>query len=215
MTEIGRLLLPAVFAGAPRERKTMRTRTVLSTVVLALCMSASAIAGGTAKSPASLILHKADFPAATEYDWDVGEESGITDALKASGLEVQAASYLGMTYSRAKGGLRVSGGVFTTPSAAIAKRAFTIAKKQRDTFWKRFGEQTKPISVPLYGQQQFARIDPLDSTGIGTIELLVRRNAVLWLLAVNLERRPPPSTAELLGDLKTYASKQRARVGTG
>jgi hypothetical protein len=193
----------------------MHLRTISLTFVAGAVLAATALAGSAAKDPSSLILRKADFSATAQYDRTVGEDSGITDALAAHGIKVHAASYLGVSFSRAKGSLKVSGAVFTPASVAIAKRAFTIAKKQRDTFWKRIGAQTRPIGVLLYGQQQFARLDPFDPTGIGTIELLVRRNAVLWLLTVNLERRPPPSTSELLGDLKKYASKQKTRIGAG
>lgn len=193
----------------------MWIRSVILAIGAVAALATTALAAQAVTNPTSLILHRADFPAAADYDWAVGEDSGITDALKANGIKVQAASYLGMTYSPTKGGLKVSGGVIALGSDRIAKRAFALAKKQRDSFWKRIGERTTPITVPLYGQQQFARLDPFDSTGIGTIELLVRRNTVLWLLTVNLERRPAPKTAELLRYVKTYALKQKARVGAG
>ena len=193
----------------------MRLRTTFLVLVAAAAAAAGALAAPVAKDPSSLILRKSDFARGADYDASSGDDIGIGDKLSAASIEWDAASYLGATYSKKKGFLQVSGAVFTTGSAARAKKGFTIAKKVRDTFWKSIGSSAKPIPVPSFGDQQFARYDPPGGEGIGTIELLVRRNTVVWLLHITLERRPAAPKAELLADLKKFASKQKARVGAG
>jgi hypothetical protein len=193
----------------------VRFRTTFLVLVASTAAATGALAAPFAKDPSSLILRKSDFPAKADYDSSSGDDIGIGDKLSAARVEWDAAGYLGATYSKKKGFLQVSGVVFTLPSAAEAKKALTIAKKVRDTFWKKFSGPTKPIQVGSYGDRQFARYDPAGGEGIGTIELLVRRNTVMWLLNLKLERRPAAPKAELLADLKKFAAEQKARVGKG
>ena len=47
------------------------------------------------------------------------------------------------------------------------------------------------------------------------MELLVRKRTVIWLLNVQVERRPAAPKAQLLAELKKYAQKQQRRVGAG
>lgn len=194
----------------------MRFRAISLAVLAAAAVSTGALAAIAAKDPKALILRKVDFAATASYDSSSGDDIGIQDALEAQGLEVDAAGYLGATYSKSKGLLQVSGVVWTPARIGEAKKAFAVATRQRDAFWKRSKEAKKTTVLPAYGDQQFARYDPAGREGIGVLELLVRRKAVVWLLNVRVERRPAvPTKAELLGQLRKYAAKQRRRVGTG
>jgi hypothetical protein len=195
----------------------MHFRVALTIVAAATVFSSGAVAATAAKDPSTLILRKADFAAGANYDSNDNDDRGLDNALDARGLDVEAASYLGMTYSRAKGSLQVSGAVWTPSSVAEAKKVFAIVKKERATFFRRIGSMKQTVAVrPTYGNQQSARYDPAGGEGIASMELLVRRNAVVWLLYVNVERRPNiPRKAEVLGQLRKYAAKQKRRVGAG
>jgi hypothetical protein len=195
----------------------MSTRRAAMFLVLAVAMAVTASAWATtaAKDPAQLLLRQADFPAGTTYDADTGIDVLIDGKLEARGVDADAANYVGATYSNAKGFLQVSGIVYATASSAKATTAFSVLKKDRDAWWKKFGGGKARISVPSYGAQQFARHDPAGNEGIGIIELLVRKNTVVWLLTAKIERRPAVQTAILLAELKKYALKQKQRVGSG
>jgi hypothetical protein len=195
----------------------MRLRALALAVLAAAAVSTGALAATTAKDPTTLILRKADFPASANYDSNDNDDRGLDNALDARGLDVEAASYLGITYSRAKGALHASGAVWTPSSVAEAKKVFAIVKKARGTFFRQIGTMKQTVVVrPSYGNQQFARYDPAGSEGIASVELLVRRNSVVWLLNVSIERRPNiPKKAEVLAQVRKYATKQKRRVGAG
>lgn len=194
----------------------MRFRTIVLLIVAAVA-SSTALAAGAPRDPSSLILRKADLGRGADYDSSTDDGVGIQDALAARGLRVRAASYLGVTFSKRKGALQVSGAVWTPAGAADAKTVFAVAKKERAAFWKTAHDGRRTITVrPAYGDAQVARYDPAGREGIAVMELLVRRNAVVWMLGVNLERRPAiPTRAEALRQLETYAAKQKRRVGAG
>ena len=109
----------------------------------------------------------------------------------------------------------VIGVVLTVASVQQARKGFAIAKQERDAWWKLVGEAPRRISVPSYGDQHYARHDPAGGEGIGVMELLVRTRTFIWLLNVQVERRPAAPKAQLLAELKKYAQKQQRRVGAG
>jgi hypothetical protein len=195
----------------------MRFRAVALALVTAAAVCTGALAATAPKDPTTLILRKADFAAGANYDSNDNDDRGIDNALDARGLDVEAASYLGATYSRTKGFLQVSGAVWTPANVAEAKKVFAIVKKERGALFRRIGSMKQTVAVrPSYGNQQFARYDPAGGEGIASMELLVRRNSVVWLLYVNVERRPNiPKKAEVVAQLRKYAAKQKRRVGAG
>ena len=154
-------------------------------------------------------------PSGAEYEADTGMDYGLADKLEAKGVDADAATYLGSSYSKTKGFLQVSGNVYTTASAAQGKKAFAVITKDRALFWKTNGEGTVKLTTPSYGDQQTGRHDPAGNEGIGIMELIVRRNAVVWMLYVRREHRPTLPEATLLTELKKYALKQKRRVGGG
>lgn len=193
----------------------MRFGNVVLIAAMALAFAVSA-AASTASDPSTLILQRKDFAASADYDSSSGDDFGLSGALRAKGVVAEAATFLGATYSKMNGFLQVSGIVFKTPGAAKARIGFRSITQERQAFWKRLGAGYKTIrGIPSFGDQQLALYDAPGAEGIGTIELMVRKSSVIWLLNVKLERRPPPPMSEILADLRMYAAKQKARVGAG
>ena len=179
----------------------------------------TSVAAAVVKDPLRLMLRQADMPRGATLEAEYGLDDYLEDALRASGLSGRAAHYVAAaSYSKEKGLLRVSGRVITTSSAAQASKALAVVKKSDDTFRQRVGRgvpRMTPIALPSFGDQQIARIDRFDSSGIGTIELYVRKRAVVWYVRVALERRPLLPNAALVDELERYATKQKTRVGAG
>jgi hypothetical protein len=111
--------------------------------------------------------------------------------------------------------VKVSGIVLTVASPAEAQRVFAITRRARDRITRRVAAPWTTVSLPSYGDQQRALIDPPGNEGIAIAELIVRKRTTVWVLHVTLERRPKPPVSELVADLKRFATKQRARVGAG
>jgi hypothetical protein len=193
----------------------MRFRTIALVIIAAAVATASALAAPAGKDPMQLILRKADMPAGASYDTSTGMDILTEGKLEAQGVVADAASYQGARYSKARGMLQISGTVYTTTSAANGTKLFSVVKNVRNGFWKTVGGGKAKITVPSYGNQQFARLDPAGSEGVWIMELLVRKNTVVWLLNVKLDRRPAAPKAELLGQVQKYARKQKLRVGSG
>jgi hypothetical protein len=192
--------------------RTIFTWSVTTAVALVLAVSAS-LAGGSTRSPLSLVLKKSDFPAGMQYKAEPEDLSGFNPYLEAASVSYEPASYDAISHSKAKGLLHVAGMVFTTPSVAQARKGYsTILAKRYLPFW--IGAST-PLALPSYGDQQVARIDPAGSEGQWTLNMVVRKRATLWLLHLVSERRPAISKTEVLATFNSLARKQRARVGNG
>jgi hypothetical protein len=194
----------------------MRIRTVVIAAAAALALAASALAASTAKDPSVLILQKKDFPVGADYEPSTPDDLDLKHALTTKGIAVSTAGYLGATFSAKKGMLTIHGAVVATPSVGTAKRAFGIVVKARQGFWKTLGAPLQPTSgAPSYGDQQIALSKKPSVLHDGTIDLVVRKRTVVWLIEVVLRRQPLPQMSEILADLKAYASKQKTRVGVG
>jgi hypothetical protein len=177
-------------------------------------VAAVALAAGAVKDPSKLILLRKDFPAHSDYE--AGDELDYGHAVRT--LNASVDGYYAGTYSAAKGHLQLHGAVITTRNAAAAKQAFGLAKQHLQTTWETTGAVYKPGGgVPTYGDQQavfFKTATVLSSTG--ALAVVVRKRSVVWVLWVLLDRNgQPPTPSEVLGGLKTYAAKQKARVGAG
>jgi hypothetical protein len=193
--------------------RTTRAAAIVLGLVVALAAAGAALAGEVAKQPLSLVLTKADFPAGMRYTVEEDDLSGFEPYLESGGVSYKPASYDAISYSKAKGLLHVAGTVMTTASAAQAKKGFAIIVKQRYLpFW--IGV-TRQLTVPSYGDQQRARLDPAGGEGQWTLNILVRKGATLWLLHLVSERRPALAKGEVLATFTTLARKQKARVGSG
>jgi hypothetical protein len=161
-----------------------------------------------------MILRQADVPGGG-YEADDDLDEYLKTALQAAGLSGRVATYYATTFSKSKGFVQVSGIVLTVASAADARKVFAITKLARDRFGKRIGSDWTTVSLPSFGDQQRALIDPPGNEGIAHAELIVRKRAAVWLLYLTLERRPKPPVSELVTDLKGFATKQKQRVGAG
>lgn len=197
-------------------RRTKAVGTIAITAPsVAVARSVYAATAATAfNDPSRMILRQADVGGG-QYEADDDLDDYLERPLQAAGLSGRVATYLGATYSDSKGFLRVSGIVLTVSSAADARKTFAIVTKASDRFAKRAANPWARVSLPAYGDQQRALLDPPDNEGIANAELVVRKKTTVWLLYVTLERRPKPPVSELVADLKRFATKQKARVGPG
>jgi len=183
--------------------------------LLLLCVVSTAAAGAAVRDPRAMILRQSDLRGWT-YEAEADLDDYLKKPLQAAGLSGKAAQYYAVSFSQQKGSLKVSGVVLTVASAAEARRAFTITKKARDSFVRSAGlRDWTPVSVPSYGNQQRALVNPPGNEGIAIAELIVRKNTAVWFLYVVLERRPKPPVLEVVSDLKSFAAKQQRRVGVG
>jgi hypothetical protein len=182
---------------------------------LAVVMATAASAVTAVKDPSRMILRQADVASSGTYEADDDLDEYLETPLKAAGLSGLVATYFGATFSEQKGFVKVSGIVLTVASPAEARRVFAITKRARDRITRRVGASWTTVSLPSYGDQQRALIDPPDNEGIAVAELIVRKRTTVWFLHVTLERRPKPPVSELVDDLRRFASKQKARVGAG
>ena len=162
-----------------------------------------------------MILRQADIASNATYEADDDLDEYLKTPLKAAGLSGLVATYFGATFSEQKGFVKVSGIVLTVASPADARQVFAITKLARDRITKRVASQWTTVSLPSYGDQQRALIDPPGNEGIAIAELVVRKRTTVWLLHLTLERRPKPPVSELVADLKRFATKQQQRVGAG
>jgi hypothetical protein len=197
----------------------MRLRTVVLAAATALAIAASALATSAATDPSKLVLQRKDFPAHSDFEASPGADGfNLRPALDAvKGLDAGLDGYVGATFSDKKGLLTVRGAVVTTASVAKAKQAFDASLKARQSFWKLLSAKYKPFSgAPSFGEQQLAFLKTPTPVTDGSIDIVVRKHATVWLLEVLVsDRQPPPSVSELVGDLKTYAGKQKSRIGAG
>jgi hypothetical protein len=199
-------------------REEMRIRTLALVVTAALALAASALAASAARDPSTLILQRKDFPAHSDYDASPGADGfELKPALEKKSLDVDLGGYLGETYSKKKGMLIVRGAVITTPSLAKAKQVFEVAVKARQAFWKLLGAKYTPFAgVPSFGDQQLAFAKKPTVLVDGSMDVVVRKRTVVWLLEVVVtDRQPPPPMSEIVADLKMYAAKEKSRVGAG
>ena len=200
-----------------KDQRWLGTAAAIAATTAALVVTATSLAAATAKSPATMILRKTDVPGVQAYDDGDELENAFEEPLEAVGVDYEAATYTVLASSNPKGALRVIGWVIATASASQAKKAYAAAQKglERARRASRAPKQAA-LSLPSYGNQQVAGLAEIDrGTGIGSATVLVRKNTVVWWLHVAHERRPPRTRAELVADLKTYAVKQKTRVGAG
>lgn len=187
-----------------------------SLVAVALVPAATlgATAATAVNDPSRMILRQVDVGGG-EYEADDDLDDYLKKPLQAAGLSGRVATYYATTFSASKGFVQISGIVLTVASPAEARRVFAITKQARDRFGRRVSSDWTPVSLPFFGDQQRALIDPPGNEGIAHAELIVRKRTAVWLLYVTLERRPKPTVAELVADLKRLATKQKRRVGSG
>jgi hypothetical protein len=220
MSCVGRRRLGAEFGRGPAQWRVTagsgrRVRSFIFAVVIALAVAASALATPAAKDPSTLILQRKDFPAHSDYE--AGDELDYSHTL--SGVNARVSGHYAGTYSEQAGHLQLHGTVITTPDVATAKRAFALAEKHLQATWKTTGAvYQRAHGVPSYGEQQDSfSLTPKDVVhSAGSYAVVVRKRSFVWVLWAYLDRDDAlPKMSDVLTDLKTYAAKQKARVGVG
>ncbi len=194
-----------------------RIRTLGLFLCVAVVLSATALAAAGSRDPNTLVLRQTDIPGAS-YEADEGVVDYIDSALDKAGLSATAANYLMSTFSKQKGFLQIQGVVLALPSSAQARKALQTTRKAQDAFIAGVPGDQLPnvaVSLPAFGDQQIAVLHPAGNEGIASADLYVRKRSVVWWLHVTLERRPRPSNAEILAEVKRFAAKQKTRVGAG
>lgn len=186
-------------------------------LALASAMAAAAVASsggnalaqgtGSAADPSRLVLSRADFPASTKYTW-ARMPAAFARGFAALGVKANAAYYSAeLSRSGSTKYESVQGLVVTTGSAAQAKAAYRAIMAQIPRGSK------SVLRLSAYGDEQIALYQ---SPKVGSkAELLVRRNSVVWQVQVSGEGLLVIPKPKLLAELKKYAAKQKARVGTG
>ena len=182
----------------------MRPATTFGALLAAAVCAASASATGAASDPRSLVLQRADFPAKTR--WTSQRSPAFEKTLADAGLQGKAAFYSADVARGSTETLLVSGLVIASPNAAQARRAFASYKSvfpatRRDI-----------VRLPAYGDEQVAVVPT--QPGVRA-DLRVRTGAVVWRLEIKWAGTVRFTRAQALAELKTYAVKQRRRVGRG
>jgi hypothetical protein len=174
-------------------------RTRLITPALVLALAAAATAAAASKDPRKLVLQRSDVPAGAKL---IASLSGSRAAV--SGLDVSARTRAALVRSRHYAASYsippatgfdhgVSSYVYVLGSTARAQRTYAALAKP-----------TKGVKVrraPRLGDQQMLGVQR------GGATYLVRRGAVIWMVAV-FRLKGAVSTREALG----YARKEQARV---
>jgi hypothetical protein len=164
----------------------------------------AAPAATSAADPSNKILVRADFPSSAKYTWG-RVPATFTQGFSALGVKAKGAYYSAQLSTSSSKYESVRGTVVTTGSAAQARTLYSAFKRDL-----RQGS-VSVLSFPAHGDEQIALYQ---SPKLGSkVQLLVRRNAVVWQLDVAGEGLLVLTKAQLLAELKKYAAKQKARVG--
>jgi len=189
-------------------------RTTLALAVAAALLATAAAAAG--KDPKTLALRKADFPAgAVQFP--------VPDPTVRGPLS----SFYSVTFNFKQGG----GEEEVTSYVNVSKNADTAKGVYRMQVALNSGlPGTTVVKLPAYGDQQYSAFLKGPKRGgysRDRAELVVRKGLVVWELAAescgpwapygcNWGRTPPNLTkAQALAELRRYAPKVKARVGSG
>ncbi|HUG65713.1 MAG TPA: hypothetical protein VMK83_10885 [Gaiellaceae bacterium] len=182
----------------------MRLATTFVALVAAAVCAVPASAGGAANDPLRLVLQRADFPA--KVRWTSQRSPAFEKTLANAGLKGKAAFYSADIARGSTETVLVSGVVIALPNAAQARRAFASYKNvfpatQRDI-----------VRLTAYGDEQVAVVPT--QPGVRA-DLRVRTGAVVWRLEIKWAGTDRFTRSQALAELKTYATKQKRRVGRG
>jgi hypothetical protein len=181
----------------------MRIRVVISvTAAIAaasIAFATTGVAAAAIKNPMSLLLRKTDLPRGATYQAGPGPRNLVASLAKL-GIKSQDA-YFSATYGDETG---LSGLVLAVESAGKAHTVFPKLKGDLGGAAK-----TRVVRLPAYGDEQFA------TTSSGSADLVVRKKRVIWSLSLVPSFLSPMSRTEMTAELKKYAVKAKARIGSG
>jgi hypothetical protein len=169
-----------------------RTLTLIAATIVAAAVAGTAVAGSAAKDARKLVLRTSDFPAGTRK-------------VRSTGNRVR----YGATFRYVVGGRRndLMSGASVLPNRAAALAAFREAKSNVDP-------NSMRLVLPKVGHDQFGSIE------LGTAQLVVRKNNVVWFLMLGRTGSTGSNADEIQvreasAELWKYASIQMRRVGNG
>jgi hypothetical protein len=185
----------------------MRFRAITLVLVAASAAAATALAAPAIKDPMSLLLRKSDVPRGATFRFGPGPAS-LVKALSALGVRAKDAYYT----ASYREGLELGGVVITVESPSKARRVFAQMKLELKQ-----DRSNKPVTLRRYGDEQYAYTPPEVRGGlVGSADLLVRKNTVVWSLDLSaIDVTAPKTKAQLVAELQKYAAKQQRRVGNG
>jgi hypothetical protein len=173
---------------------TARLLSTAAAALVAVALSATALAGAAAKDPKTMVLQKADFPA--------GAGARLTAKHGASSA-AGSGYYVTYRYKTGSKPRELSSFVTVTKSRSLAVAVFRESKN--DTI-----STSSRIVLPKYGDEQLATFLGLDGG-----QLIVRKGNTVWLLKAEYLLDPGLTKAEAIAELKRYAPKQMRHVGNG
>lgn len=200
-------------------------RPILLTALLALAGAAPVLAGTTAANPKALALRASDFPAGVKTS-RISDNSG-------PGGKVYAAAYNVKVAGREE---EVIDTVRVIPPDAKSPTPGLVAGPQ-STYLGEVGQNTgfrgeKSLALSRFGDEQtanWADYKTSDGAERARAALVVRKGNVVWTLTVeNCSSAPvtafgcffgptPPkiTQGQAVAELRKYARKQKARIGSG
>jgi hypothetical protein len=200
----------------------MRLKSIVVASAAALALALNGTAASTAKGPRDLVLKPSDFPAGTQSVTRAIQPYAIS-ALGVRGLrgaDVAASVAVGGSVQTPLGSLpkewQVQADVYLAPDAAGARRLFGLGKAAQIGLSSFVSGTPIRLSLPAYGDEQLAFwTKPGPAKSLQAV-VFVRKGAVVWQLMVSgTPAQWRPSRAQVVGQLRSYAAKQKRRVGTG
>jgi hypothetical protein len=197
----------------------MRRALVLTSLLLAA--ASSALAATASKDPLALALQKSDFPSGVFYSASRSPASGLSVIGKGlKGVNFQGSWKAGGTVSTSLGPADkewlLEGDVIVAPTATGAKGVYALGKGAQIGFFNDFPQPIHSITLPRYGDEQFAFAYSGGTGGGGHAAVFVRKGSVVW----EVRTAPVPfqwkaSEALAIAQLKIYAAREKTRVGAG
>lgn len=167
----------------------------------ALCSSAA----GAPKDPLALALKPSDFPANTRLT--SARYASVDTYIANAGFQGKSADYAAEISRDDAQTLYVSGRVVVLPTPAEARRMFAWFRREDAAVAAKLA---KTVRLPRYGDEQSAFYhEPTRA------DLRVRAGTVVWRVEIKWSGLDKATRAQTLTELKTYATKLKARVGRG
>ncbi|MGL6278266.1 MAG: hypothetical protein ACRC50_01755, partial [Gaiella sp.] len=147
-------------------------------------------------------LQRSDFPAGTQ--WSSTRNATLERSLRQSGIPGKAVGYGAFVPQGGTEELLVSGQVIVLASTVDARRVF-------ESFKNPFPATPRDVVRPAasFGDEQLAIVTKPPVR----VDLRVRRGTVVWKLEIKWAGADGLSRARALAELRTYAAKQRRRIG--
>jgi hypothetical protein len=208
---------------------TMCIRTLVLSTLTAVTLCSTGLAAPAAKSPIKLALQASDMPANLHKSILAPPKPTAASAAELAPLGVKGLKGAHYKYTwpadpKATGFLGSSdkewslgGDVFVAPDPAGARKLFELGKRARVGFFADFpgsAQDHVKLKLPAYGEAQFG-LFTAHRAGAQAI-VFVRKGSVVWQMRIQpVSAKWKVTQAQLVAELRRYALKQKARVGSG